>query len=29
MTELPPPLPDPPPVHLHPRIVPWQHAVGW
>ncbi|MET0918343.1 MAG: hypothetical protein ABWY07_07970, partial [Burkholderiales bacterium] len=28
MTELPPPLPVPP-VHLHPRIVPWQHALAW
>lgn len=29
MTELPPPFNTPPPVHLHPRIVPWQHALGW
>jgi hypothetical protein len=29
MTELPPPLPAPPPAHLHPRIVPWQHALAW
>ena len=29
MTDLPPPLPAPPLVHLHPRIVPWQHALAW
>jgi hypothetical protein len=29
MTELPPPQPGPPPAHLHPRIVPWQHALAW
>jgi len=29
MTELPSPLPAPPPAHLHPRIVPWQHALAW
>ena len=29
MTELPPPFNAPPPVHLHPRIVPWQHALAW
>jgi uncharacterized membrane protein len=27
MTEL--PQPAPPPAHLHPRIVPWQHALAW
>ena len=29
MTELPPPLSAPPASHLHPRIVPWQHALAW
>jgi hypothetical protein len=29
MTEPPPPPLAPPPVHLHPRIVPWQHALAW
>jgi hypothetical protein len=29
MTELPPPFNTPLPVHLHPRIVPWQHALAW
>jgi hypothetical protein len=29
MIELPPTLPAPPPVHLHPRIVPWKHALAW
>jgi hypothetical protein len=29
MTQLPPPFNAPPPVHLHPRIVPWQHALAW
>ena len=29
MIELPPPQPAPPPAHLHPRIVPWQHALAW
>jgi hypothetical protein len=34
MTDLPPPQPAPPqsappPAHLHPRIVPWQHALAW
>jgi hypothetical protein len=28
MTE-PPPLIAPPPAHLHPRIVPWRHALAW
>ena len=23
------PLPAPPPAHLHPRIVPWRHALAW
>jgi hypothetical protein len=27
MTDL--PQPAPPPAHLHPRIVPWQHAFAW
>lgn len=27
MTDLPPPAPSP--GHLHPRIVPWQHAFAW
>jgi uncharacterized membrane protein len=31
MTELPPPLApaSPPPTHLHPRAVPWNHAFAW
>ena len=33
MTDLPPPQPSPQPAplsaHLHPRIVPWQHALAW
>jgi len=29
MTDLPPPLTPPPAAHLHPRIVPWQHALAW
>jgi uncharacterized membrane protein len=30
MTELPPPFNAPPPsAHLHPRIVPWRHALAW
>ena len=29
MTHLPSPQPAPPPAHLHPRIVPWQHALAW
>jgi len=30
MTELPPPFSVPaPPAHLHPRIVPWRHALAW
>ena len=29
MTELLPPLPAATPAHLHPRIVPWQHALAW
>ena len=29
MADPPPPLPAPPPAHLHPRIVPWQHALAW
>jgi len=30
MTELPPPFNvSPPPAHLHPRIVPWRHALAW
>ncbi len=29
MTELPPPFPVAPPAHLHPRIVPWRHAMAW
>jgi len=30
MTELPPPFHvSPPPAHLHPRIVPWRHALAW
>ena len=28
MTDL-PPLPASSPAHLHPRIVPWQHALAW
>jgi hypothetical protein len=28
MTDL-PPQPAPPTAHLHPRIVPWQHAFAW
>ena len=28
MTDL-PPLTPPPAAHLHPRIVPWQHALAW
>jgi hypothetical protein len=29
MIEPPPPLSGPPPAHLHPRVVPWQHALAW
>src|SRR5512137_2742287 len=30
MSETPPPfVVAPPPVHLHPRIVPWRHALAW
>jgi len=30
MTELPPPFnASPQPPHLHPRIVPWRHALAW
>lgn len=30
MTEIPPPFDrSPPPAHLHPRAVPWQHALAW
>ena len=30
MTELPPPFAaSPPTAHLHPRIVPWRHALAW
>ena len=29
MTPLPPPQIPPPPAHLHPRIVPWRHALAW
>jgi hypothetical protein len=29
MTELPPPHSESTPAHLHPRIVPWQHALAW
>ena len=30
MTEIPPPFNvAPPPAHLHPRIVPWRHALAW
>jgi hypothetical protein len=30
MTELPSPFNiSPPPAHLHPRIVPWRHALAW
>jgi uncharacterized membrane protein len=25
----PPPSAPPPPAHLHPRIVPWRHALAW
>ncbi|MBK6601401.1 MAG: hypothetical protein IPG28_07555 [Betaproteobacteria bacterium] len=28
-TPFPPLLPPPPPAHLHPRIVPWRHALAW
>jgi uncharacterized membrane protein len=30
MNETPPPIElSPPPAHLHPRAVPWQHALAW
>lgn len=29
MTDLPSPQPAPLSAHLHPRIVPWQHALAW
>jgi hypothetical protein len=30
MNETPPPIElSPPPAHLHPRIVPWRHALAW
>ena len=29
MTDPPPPQPAPRLAHLHPRIVPWQHALAW
>ena len=30
MNEIPPPFDhSPPPAHLHPRIVPWRHALAW
>ncbi len=29
MNETPPPNREAPPAHLHPRIVPWRHALAW